>query len=140
MMQLAHPKVAQPKLGTFLPRVCHWYSIPVRHECQTAQLMPGNMRHILAALDVWLRSWRWRTTRDREIPEPARYSPSATLLICLYSFEHSLGIRSFRPIWPCLIVQVHITSIFTFRTANAFGCFRGVIVRTLKSIIIMSCH
>ena len=40
MLQLAHPKVAQPKLGAFQPRICHWFRYPVRHECQSAQLRP----------------------------------------------------------------------------------------------------
>ena len=39
--QLTQPKVAQPKLGAFRPRICHWFRYPIRYECQTAQLKSG---------------------------------------------------------------------------------------------------
>ena len=35
-LKLAHPKVAQPKLGAFRPRICHWFRYSIRHECQMA--------------------------------------------------------------------------------------------------------
>ena len=41
MLQFAQPKVAQPKLGAFWSRICHWYRYPIRNECQTAQPRPG---------------------------------------------------------------------------------------------------
>ena len=35
MMQLAHPKVAKPKVGPFRPQDCHG-ALTIRHGCQTA--------------------------------------------------------------------------------------------------------
>ena len=32
MLQLAHPKVTQPKLVAFRHRVCHWFQYPIRHK------------------------------------------------------------------------------------------------------------
>ena len=51
-MQLAYSKVAQPKLGAFLSQVSHWYSIPIRHECQTARLMPGKYSASKGSVDL----------------------------------------------------------------------------------------
>ena len=48
--QLAHPKVAQPKLGAFRPRICHWFRYPIRHECQTAQ--PKGRESITPGVDI----------------------------------------------------------------------------------------
>ena len=46
MLQLAHPKVAQPKPRAFRPRICHWLQYSIRHECQTALPRPGKYIHL----------------------------------------------------------------------------------------------
>ena len=50
MLQLAHPKVAQPKLRAFQPRICHWFRYPVEQECQTARLKPGKYFNVVTPL------------------------------------------------------------------------------------------
>ena len=57
MLQFAHPKVAPPKMGAFRPRVCHWYSIPVRHKCQTAQQKPGKYWHTSVSKNLCSTAW-----------------------------------------------------------------------------------
>ena len=65
----------------------------------------GNVSHNSAALDDLLRLWRWQTTLYCDMS----CSPdtlSATHWICLYGWEHSLGIHSFKPNWYCLSIRV----------------------------------
>ena len=52
MLQLAHPKVAQPKLEAFQPWICHWFQYPIQHECQTAQLKPGKYMYMCVYVHV----------------------------------------------------------------------------------------
>ena len=71
-------------------------------------------------------------------------SLSATYHICHDSLEHSLRIHSFRTIGTCLTIKVLVTwvkfleppeyccvvnCIFTFYTANAFGCFPSIMAQ-----------
>ena len=95
------------------------------------------MRHNLAALDFLLRLWKWQTTLN------CKMSSSTDILWCYplnlhYGFEHGLRIYAFRPIWPCLIIEILATWVkflepfsyctiinctFTYCTADVFGCF-----------------
>ena len=102
------------------------------------------MRHNSAALDG---CFCWGLKVDSNITglwvtELTWYSQNATQWICL--LEHGIGIHTFRPTWPCLIVKVLATWVkflqlsdyytminctFTFCITNVFGCFCGVMVQ-----------
>ena len=72
--------------------------------------------------------------RDAEF---AWYSLSVTWWIFLSSLEHSIGIYSFRPSWPCLIIEVLATwakfiqpsVTFHLSLSKCFGCFCGIMAQ-----------
>ena len=83
--------------------------------------------------------WRWRTTLNCEM-----LRLSATHRICCYDLNYALGIHSFRPIWPCLIVKliatwakflkpsgccILLSCTFTLHTTNVFGCFHSIMAQ-----------
>ena len=89
-----------------------------------------------------LKLWRI-TTLDWDV-DLAWYSLNATFQICLYVLEHSFKMHGFRPIWPCLIIEVLTTQaksleasgsstmikcIFTFYTTNVFSSFHSVMAQ-----------
>ena len=95
-----------------------------------------NVRHNLATQDAFAKVMKMLSHTG--------LSSSATHLIYSSSSGHSLGIRGFRPIGPCIIIKILaawvkflespdyctvINWIFTFHTPNAFGCFFSVMAQ-----------
>ena len=83
--------------------------------------------------DILPKLCNWKISLDSEIPS----SPD-TLHVYLYHLDHSLGIRAFKPIWPCLIVKIlaiqekflELSSYnITFHPTDFFGQFSGIMAQ-----------
>ena len=64
VLQLAHLKVAQPKLGAFRPWIYHWFWYPIQHECQTAQQRPGKYICIYIYVSIFSFKHVWSNRTD----------------------------------------------------------------------------
>ena len=99
------------------------------------------MRHNLATLDAFARIVKVMNQTGLWDVEFAWYSPSATHWICLYGMKYGPGVHTFRPTWPCPVIEVLVTwakffkpSNFcivikcnsTFCTTNIFNCCFGI--------------
>ena len=92
----------------------------------------GNVRHNSIALDVLAEGVKVTSHTGLWDAELAWYSPSATQQICLYGFEHNLGIHGFRPTWTYLWYLLnHLLTVLWSNVPSPFGQQMFLIASTM---------